>query len=153
VIAREANGVWITMRETIAAHPEDVFAALTTSDGLTRWFPVAAEVDLRSGGSIVLGWDRKFKRTLTIGIDSFDPAGTIAWRWPGRVGDHDVRAEWTVTPSTEDGSLVVLRMGPFEEDPESLIAMAEDAESWRWYLCNLRTVLEARVDMRAERPL
>jgi hypothetical protein len=31
--------------------------------------------------------------------------------------------------------------------------MAEDAESWRWYLCNMRTVLEARVDMRAERPL
>jgi hypothetical protein len=58
-----------------------------------------------------------------------------------------------VTPSTEDGSLVVLRMGPFAEDPESLIAMAEDAESWRWYLCNMRTVLEARVDMRAERPL
>jgi hypothetical protein len=44
-------------------------------------------------------------------------------------------------------------MGPIGTGPEALMAMAEDAESWRWYLCNLRTVFEARVDMRTVRPL
>jgi hypothetical protein len=34
-----------------------------------------------------------------------------------------------------------------------MISMADGAESWRWYLCNLRSVLESRHDMRAVRPL
>ena len=153
MVVQDEKGVWTVLRETISAHPEEVFAALTTEAGLIRWFPVAAQVDLRAGGSIVLGWDRKFKRTLTIGIEEFDAGGRITWHWPSRVDDKFVRIEWSVHPSVENGSEVVLRMGPIGTGPEALMAMAEDAESWRWYLCNLRTVFEARVDMRSVRPL
>ncbi|MSQ90125.1 MAG: hypothetical protein EXS01_01855 [Phycisphaerales bacterium] len=153
MVIRDEQGIWTVLRETIAAHPEEIFAALTTEVGLIRWFSVAAQVDLRAGGSIVLGWDRKFKRKLTIGIEEFDAGGNIAWNWPSRGDDRFVRIAWTVQPSVEQGSEVVLRMGPVGSDPESLMAMAEDAESWRWYLCNLRTVFEARVDMRTVRPL
>jgi hypothetical protein len=46
-----------------------------------------------------------------------------------------------------------MRQGPFKDDPDSLMAMAEEAESWRWQLCNLRGVLEAKHDMRVVRPL
>ena len=153
MVVRDEQGVWTVLRETISAHPEEVFAALTTEAGLTRWFPVAARVDLRAGGSIVLGWDRKFSRTLTIGITDFDAGGTVSWAWPARTGDHTIPLHWSVKPSVEDGAEVVLRMGPISADAESLIAMAEDGESWRWYLCNLRTVLESRNDMRTVRPL
>lgn len=153
MVVQDEHGVWTVLRETIAVHPEEVFAALTTEAGLTRWFPVAARVDLRTGGSIVLGWDRKFRRTLTIGVTAFDPSGTVVWAWPTRSGDHTIPIEWTVKPSVEEGAEVILRMGPITPDPESLIAMAEDGESWRWYLCNLRTVLESRTDMRTVRPL
>lgn len=153
MVIQEATGVFTVLHESIAAHPEEIFAALTTETGLIRWFPVAAEVDLRTGGSITLGWDRKFKRKLTIGIDAFDPGGKITWKWPSRLHDDHVRMEWTVTPSVEKGSEVVLRMGPIATSTDSLMAMAEDAESWRWYLCNLRTVYEAKVDMRTVRPL
>ncbi|MSR28014.1 MAG: hypothetical protein EXS03_00350 [Phycisphaerales bacterium] len=153
MVVQDGTGIWTVLHESIAVHPEEIFAALTTEAGLIRWFPVAAEVDLRTGGSITLGWDRKFKRKLTIGIESFDAGGKITWRWPSRIDDDFVHIEWIVTPSVERGSEVVLRMGPIASTTQSLMAMAEDAESWRWYLCNLRTVFEARVDMRTVRPL
>ena len=60
---------------------------------------------------------------------------------------------WTVTPSVEKGAKIEMRQGPFKEDIESLMAMAQEGESWRWQLCNLRSVLEVKHDMRAIRPL
>ncbi len=60
---------------------------------------------------------------------------------------------WTVKPSVEEGCRVLLRQGPFHADGESLLQMANEVEHWRWQLCNLRSVLEASVDMRQHRPL
>ena len=153
MVKRENDGIWVTLRETIAASHEEVFACLTTDAGLTRWFTLAAEVDLRKGGSMKLAFDAKFRRAFEVPILNYDPEGRVTWGWPLCVTDEIVALEWTVTPDVEAGSRVIQRHGPFPEDPDALISAANDAESWRWYLCNLRTVLEAKVDMRSERPL
>lgn len=153
MVKLENDGVWVTLKETIAAHHEEVFACFTTEANLIRWFPVACEVDLRTGGEMRLSFDAKFRRPLTIPILKYDPAGEVSWGWYPGVSDEMVPIHWTITPDVENGSRVIHRHGPFRSDPDSLIMLANDAESWRWYLCNLRTVLEARVDMRAERPL
>ncbi len=153
MIQREDDGIWVILRETIAMHHEEVFACLTTADGLSRWFPVAAEVDLRQGGQIVFCWDQECTKTTTVTILNYDPGGKIVWDWQLGYTDQHAPVYWTVTPSVEKGAKVTLRQGPFKEDVESLIAMAHEAESWRWQLCNLRSVLEARHDMRAVRPL
>ena len=50
MIRQEDDGVWVILRETISCHHEEVFACLTTDVGLCRWFPVAATIDLRTGG-------------------------------------------------------------------------------------------------------
>jgi hypothetical protein len=34
-----------------------------------------------------------------------------------------------------------------------MVNMAEEAQIWRWHLCNLRTALEVGHDMRKVRPL
>ncbi len=153
MVKREKDGVWAVLEETIAAHHDEVFGCLTTADGLSRWFPVAAKVDLRVGGMIVLGWDKDFTRTTTIAILDYDAAGRITWDW--HAGHHENRAPlyWKVEPSVEQGSRVELRQGPFNEEVESLITMVEEAESWRWRLCNLRSALEVAHDMRKVRPL
>lgn len=153
MVRRDADGVWATLRETISAHAEEVFACLTTVDGLTRWFPVAAEIDLRPGGGLVLGWDAKFFRRLTVRIADYDAGGRVTWTWPVGIEGDEVRVSWTVEPDVEAGAKVIMRSGPYHESTEALMALADDLESWRWYLCNLRTVLEARIDMRAVRPL
>jgi uncharacterized protein YndB with AHSA1/START domain len=153
MVKREDDGIWVTLKENIAASHEEVFACLTTDAGLTRWFTLAAEVDLRKGGSMKLAFDAKFRRAFEVPILNYDPEGRVTWGWPLGVTDEVVALEWTVTPDVEAGSRVIQRHGPFPEDPDALISAANDAESWRWYLCNLRTVLEAKVDMRSERPL
>jgi len=134
-------------------HHEEVFACLTTADGLTRWFPLAAEVDLRQGGNIVFCWDEKCTKTSTVTILDFDPGGRIVWDWYASANDMHAPVYWTVTPSVETGAKIELRQGPFRPDLDSLMAMAEEAESWRWQMCNLRSVLESKNDMRTVRPL
>jgi uncharacterized protein YndB with AHSA1/START domain len=153
MIRREDDGIWVEMRETIACHHDEVFHCLTTSHGLKRWYPVAAEIDLRPGGKIVLGWDADFIRTTTVAILDYDPGGRMVWDWQTAHEDTHAPLYWKVEPSVEEGSRVILRQGPFKPDPDVLISMAEEVESWRWYLTNLRTVLEAKHDMRRVRPL
>ncbi len=153
MIVRKEDGIWIELQETIASHHEEAFACLTTSGGLSRWLPVAAKVDLRPGGTIVFGWDKNFSKTTTIAILDYDPGGSIIWDWQVAHSDTHAPLHWTVKPSVEEGCRVLLRQGPFRADVESLLQMANEAESWRWQLCNLRSVLEASVDMRQHRPL
>ena len=153
MIKREEDGVWIELCETIACHHDELFAAITTPEGLSRWFPVAARVDLRTGGRIVLGWTKEFTRTTTITILDYDPEGRVVWDWQVAHNDTHAPLYWTVEPSLEEGSRVVLRQGPFKDDVESLLAMAQEAETWQWQLCNLRSVLEVALDMRKVKPL
>ena len=153
MIRQEDDGIWIILRETIAMHHEEVFACLTTADGLTRWFPLAAEVDLRQGGNIVFCWDEKCTKTSTVAILDYDPGGRVVWDWLASANDMHAPVYWTVTPSVEKGARIEMRQGPFRGDVDSLMAMAEEAESWRWQMCNLRSVLESKNDMRAVRPL
>jgi uncharacterized protein YndB with AHSA1/START domain len=153
MIRREEDGIWVILRETIACHHDEVFSCLTTAEGLTRWFPVAARVELREGGTIVLGWDADFRSRTTVAILEYDAGGRVTWDWQASHSEMHCPVYWTVEPDVEQGSRVTLRMGPFAEDAESLIAMAEEAESWRWQLCNLRSALEVKHDMRKVRPL
>ena len=153
MLHREDDGVWIVLREVIAMHHEEVFACLTTADGLTRWFPLGAEIDLRQGGNIVFCWDEKCTKTSTVAILDYDPGGRVVWDWLASANDMHAPVYWTVTPSVEKGAKIEMRQGPFRPDVDSLMAMAEEAESWRWQMCNLRSVLESKNDMRAVRPL
>ena len=153
MIKREPDGLWIELQETIASHHDEVFMLLTTAGGLTRWVPVAAKVDLRPGGKIVLSWDANFTRTTTVAILDYDAEGLIVWDWQAAHSEQHAPVYWMVQPDVEQGSRVQIRQGPFNEDVDSLITMAEEAASWRWQLCNLRSVLESSHDMRKVRPL
>jgi uncharacterized protein YndB with AHSA1/START domain len=153
MIRKEDDGIWVTLREVVAMHHDEVFACLTTAEGLSRWFPVDAEIDLQQGGEIVFFWDLQRTKKSTVAILDYDPEGKIVWDWYADYNDMHAPVYWTITPSVEKGSRIELRQGPFMEDIESLLAMAEEAESWRWQLCNLRSVLEVKHDMRAVRPL
>ncbi len=156
MIREEKDGLWIEQSEVIAKHHEEVFACLNSPIGLVRWFPVTAKFEApapESGGLIILGWDRAFTRKTTIAILDYDPGGFIAWDWQAGTSDLHAPLYWRITPELEQGALVELRQGPFSDDRETLLIMADQATVWRWHLCNLRTVLEAGYDMRAIRPL
>ncbi len=151
--SRENDGIWLVLQETIAMHHEEVYDCFTTGGGLMRWYPVDAEIDLQTGGSIIFYWNREKSRKLTVAILEYDPGGKITWDWyAGSEGMH-APLYWEVKPNVEKGSVVTLRQGPFREDADSLMIMAEEAASWSWYLCNLRSSLETKFDMRKVKPL
>ena len=153
MITQEDDGIWVALQETIAVHHEEVFACLTTAGGLSRWFSVSAEIDLRQGGLIVFGWDVRMSRTSTVAILDYDPGGMIVWDWYADSGDMHAPIYWVVEPAVEHGARVMFRQGPFRDDREALLVMAAEVEAWRWHLCNLRSTLEAKLDMRKVRPL
>lgn len=151
--AESPGQYWIEHEQAIALHHEDVFACLTTSPGLCRWLAVDAQIDAEPGGLIVLAWDRGWKSTTTVAILDMDAGGLMIWDWQAASSDQHAPLYWSVTPSVESGSILRLRQGPFGSARDSMLLMAEEAQYWTWHLCNLRSVLEAKHDMRAIRPL
>ncbi|GII95191.1 hypothetical protein Ssi02_54220 [Sinosporangium siamense] len=63
------------------AHPiERVWAALTTAQGLSRWFGSIAEIDLRPGGRAFFRWDDLDEESVAT-IALVDPPHRFAFRW------------------------------------------------------------------------
>ena len=153
MIRQEEDGVWLVLEEIIGAHHEEIFGALTTATGLRQWFPLDAEVDLRTGGHVTFAWDKDFRKTTTVAILDYDPGGRIVWDWIVSHGDTHAPIYWGVEPMLDRGSKVTFRQGPYREDIDSMKAMASEASSWMWYICNLRSLSEAKLDMRKHRPL
>jgi len=151
MIREENDGLWIELKEVIAAHHDDVFGTLTTPEGLKTWFPVEARVDLRAGGKVVFCWDKDCTKTTTVAILDYDAGGKVVWDWFADATQTHAPVYWQITPDSEKGSIV--SQGPFRDDRESMIGMAHESAHWQWHMCNLRSVLESRHDMRAHRPL
>ncbi|MCZ6834141.1 MAG: SRPBCC domain-containing protein [Planctomycetota bacterium] len=152
-IIQEKDGVWLQLEETIAQHHEEVFGCFTTAGGLMRWFSIDAELDLRTGGTIEFYWDHQKTHKTTIAILDYNPDGSMVWDWFAGPVDTHAPVYWVVKPDVEKGSIVTLRQGPFMNDEENLLLLADEAASWSWHLCNLRGVLEAKHDMRKVKPL
>jgi hypothetical protein len=165
MVGREDDGVWITLKETIHAPPAEVALCITSSAGFCRWLAVACELDAAQPDTLAISWDRDWGHSTEVKILAFyadlahDGHARIRFEWfPSALEDTPTPIELTVAPLAvrgdgTSGARVILRQGPFADDTESLIFMADSAESWRWYLCNLRSVLEQKHDMRAIRPL
>ena len=162
------GGLWLVLNETISAHPEEVLAAFTTSGGITRWLSVDAQVELRKAaddasgsdvehpndaGEIALYWTKDRSKKTTRRIIELDPSGRVVWQWFARRTDLEITLHWTIEPDVEHGAKVTLEAGPFPEQVEMVEAMVDEAVSWTWHLCNLRSALEVGFDMRAHRPI
>jgi len=67
----------LVREQEIAAPPEAVWEALTTADGLRRWFPLDARVEPGEGGSVWLSWGPGCEGEAPIHI--WDPPGRFGW--------------------------------------------------------------------------
>ena len=82
---------------------EDVWAAITTAEGLSAWFGQSAEIDLRVGGEAVLRWDGGHQAHLR--IERLEPTTVFGYTW-GIYGlpDSDVRRTYVEFTLADDGS-------------------------------------------------
>lgn len=67
----------LELEQTVDASPEEVWQALSTSDGLERWFPLEARVVPGEGGSVWLSWGPGCEGEAPLHV--WDPPNRIGW--------------------------------------------------------------------------
>ncbi|MGZ6019116.1 MAG: SRPBCC family protein [Phenylobacterium sp.] len=85
---------------------EKVWAALTVPERLADWF-ATAQVDLRVGGVIKLGWNGVRKTDVTITL--CEPPRALAWRWT--IGERDTLVRFDLTPDGAGCALTLTHSG------------------------------------------
>jgi uncharacterized protein YndB with AHSA1/START domain len=133
-------------REIVVASPRsEVWAALTTVDGMAGWWSEEAEIDLRPGGAITFIWEHRTHHPAQ--VEAIEPESLFVFRWrPGQVESSEVydpenttRVEYRLEDHP-DGTLVKLRESGFAALPEvvALKAFEENTGGWEHMLPRLR---------------
>lgn len=135
-------------RVTVLRHPvERVWAALTSAEGLSRWFGSVTEMDLRPGGRAFFRWDDLDQETVAT-IAVVDPPHRFAFRWPieGLLehGAPQTLVDFTLEPVPEGTRLRLVESG-FAQAADDVARAAHKANSrgWDTELGDLETYLDA----------
>lgn len=117
----------------IARPVSDVWAALTTADGLSSWFGQQATIDLRVGGELRMSWDDG--TTIELRVERVDAPTAFGFTWPiDGLPDGDPRrtyVEFTLE-SVHTGTRVHLRESGFAQLDDELYAQAFESHSGGW---------------------
>lgn len=135
-------------REMVLRHPaERVWAALTTTEGLSQWFGSVAEIDLRPGGRAHFRCDDLDEESVAT-ITIVDPPHRLAFQWPieGWPGDDAplTLVTFTLEP-VADGTRLRLVESGLAQAADHVARSAHQANSQEWAaeLGDLETYLDA----------
>lgn len=135
-------------RVVVLRHPiERVWAALTTEEGLSRWFGSVAEIDLRPGGRAFFRWDDLDDEAVAT-IVVVEPPRRFAFTW-GIEGLAEDGAPQTLVAFTlepvPDGTRLHLVESGFAQAAEDVARSAHKANSQGWdaELVDLEAYLDA----------
>ncbi|MCF6469378.1 ATPase [Nonomuraea sp. MG754425] len=135
-------------RVVVLRHPiERVWAALTTAEGLSRWFGSVAEIELRPGGRAFFRWDDLDEESVAT-IVLVDPPHRFAFRWAieGLPADDAPRTLVDFTlEQVPGGTRVSLVESGFAQAATDVARSAHQANSQGWdaELVDLETYLDA----------
>jgi uncharacterized protein YndB with AHSA1/START domain len=135
-------------REMLLAHPiERVWAALTTAEGLSRWFGSVAEIDLRPGGRAFFRWDDLDDESVAT-VVVVDPPHRFAFTWDiqglPQGGAPQTLVEFTLEPVAEGTRLRLVESG-FAQAADEVARSAHmtNSQGWDAELADLGTCLDA----------
>ena len=130
----------------LAHPPAEVWAALTTAEGLGTWFGNEATIDLRPGGSARMRWTGG--PTVEMRVERVEEPAVFGFTWPiyGLPEDDPRRTyvEFTLEPAGTGTRLRVVESG-FAQLPEDAHRKAYDGntEGWARELDELVAYLDA----------
>lgn len=114
---------------------ESVWTALTTAEGLARWFGEEAAVDLQPGGTMSLRWSTG--DAVEMRVEKVEPPTLFALTWPieGLQSDTPRRTfvEFTLRPVDGGTELRVVESG-FAQLPDETYASSYQDHSEGWTL-------------------
>lgn len=93
---------------TVASPIEKVWDALTVAAHLKQWFGDSAEIDLRPGGALRIGWS-EYDSVVEAVVEAVDPPRTFSYRWDAGTTEDGVAWTTLVTFTLEeaDGATAV----------------------------------------------
>jgi uncharacterized protein YndB with AHSA1/START domain len=117
----------------IGRPPDQVWAALTTAEGLAAWFGNEATIDLRPGGSARMRWTGG--ETAEMRVERVEEPRVFGFTWHifGLPEDDPRRTyvEFTLEPSGSGTRLTVVESG-FAQLPEDAHRKAYDGNTQGW---------------------
>ena len=132
----------IVHKVLVRAPREKVYDALTSSDGLDKWFTSGAEIDLRAGGCITFRWidwgPDKVSEEATGRIVEVRRPERFVFKW---WSDHYTTVEISFS-EVEEGTVVELREYGYEDSAEGLRRCLSVATGWGEALTLLKFYLE-----------
>ena len=135
-------------RDIVLSHPiERVWRALTEAEDLSRWFGDSAEVDLRPGGTMRVGWS-DYGEVIDCVVETVEPPRRFVYRWSAGT-DQDGTTWMTTVDFTleeiEEGTRLVLVESGLAELPSALYerTLRENTSGWDAELTDLRQHLDA----------
>jgi uncharacterized protein YndB with AHSA1/START domain len=145
----EAMPIPNTITRTLdLAHPqEQVWAALTTLDGITGWFGSHADGEIAPGRDVQMRWE-KYDATATLAIKVVDPMSVFAFCWGisgAPEGDpRQTYVEFALEPTASGTRLTVSESG-FAQLPDAWLepSYQGNVEGWRSELDELVAYLDA----------
>ena len=135
------------VREITVSSPIDrVWSALTVADQLAQWFGDSAEIDLRPGGSLKVGWSEYDSSTEGV-VELVEYPTTFSYRW--EAGSTEDGTMWTtkVTFTLEEAegmTTVKIVESGLSELPDELYTrtMEENSSGWVAEMADLQSHLE-----------
>jgi uncharacterized protein YndB with AHSA1/START domain len=130
----------------LAHPPSEVWAALTTAEGLGAWFGDEAAIDLRPGGAARMSWDGRY--TVEMRVERVEEPSVFGFTWQtNELPDDDPRrtyVEFTLEPAGAGTRLTVVESG-FAQLPEDVYLKVYDGhtEGWAKELGELAAYLDA----------
>jgi uncharacterized protein YndB with AHSA1/START domain len=119
----------------IPADIETVWEALTTAEGIRRWFGDEAEIDLRPGGEARFGWTGYGSSSHAIVVD-VDRPKRFSYRWTAGDADRVDTGPSTLVEFTmverNGGTEVSLRESGFASLPPEIIEQSFKENSSGW---------------------
>jgi uncharacterized protein YndB with AHSA1/START domain len=123
----------IDRETTLRRHPEDVWTALTTAEGLGAWLGERAEIDLRPGGVGSITFASGL--TVELRVERVEKPTIFAytWRLPNLPDDDPRRTyvEFTLHPSG-DGTLLHVTESGFAQLPLEVRQETYEAHRQGW---------------------
>jgi uncharacterized protein YndB with AHSA1/START domain len=117
----------------LAHPPAQVWAALTTAEGLSAWFGDEATIDLRPGGSAQMTWAGRY--TVEMRVERVEEPTVFGYTWQlVELPEDDPRrtyVEFTLEPVGTGTRLRVVETG-FAQLPAEAYRKAYDAHTRGW---------------------
>ena len=117
----------------LAHPPGQVWAALTTAEGLSAWFGQEVRIDLRPGGSARMKWDNGHTADMRVERVEEPTVFGFSWHIYGLAEDDPRRTyvEFTLEPAGDGTRLTMVESG-FAQLPADAYRIAYDGNAGGW---------------------